>query len=328
MNQRAKYVLRRIGFTILSFYIVATLIFFIFRFMPGDPSTAVVAPGMDRETRNLLLQQYGLTEPIHVQYYKFIINLITGNLGISFSRGQQVTPILINNTLNTLSLMLTAVVLSFLLGPLIGAYLGWHRGSRVDSVGTGVILVLRGAPVFWTGMLGLMLFSFQLGWLPTRGMHSIGYEATSLTERFISVDFLWHLVLPLTVTTLYYLTIPIFVMRNNMIEVLGADFIELCRAQGLSETSILYRHAARNSLLPVLHYAAVAIGFAFGGSVVIETVFSWPGVGHTIIEAVSRQDYPLAQGAFLMISFMIIFLNLVADVISVYADPRATMDGE
>lgn len=167
-----------------------------------------------------------------------------------------------------------------------------------------------------------MIFSFKLGWFPTGGMRSAAYTGSGL-GRFLSLDFLWHLAIPITVTTLYFLSLPTFIMRNTILDVLGADFILMSRAQGLSELRILYRHAARNSLLPIFHYAAISIGFAFGGSVVIETVFSWPGVGRLMWRAVTSQDFPLAQGAFLVLATMIISLNFVADVLSVYIDPRA-----
>jgi peptide/nickel transport system permease protein len=294
--------------------------------MPGDPSTALVSPGMPREARQLIVEQYGLNEPLSTQYVLYIANLLQGNMGISFSRSEHVAPLIFDRALNTMALKLTSITLAFLLGPLVGAYLAWHRGSRLDTIGIGAILFMRGAPVFWTGMLAIMIFSFQLGWLPTGGIHSANYIYNNLYERFISVDFLWHLILPVTVTTLYYFTIPTFIMRNSMIDVLGEDFIELSKAKGFSDIRIIYRHAARNSLLPVLHYAAVAVAFAFSGSVVIETVFSWPGVGKLMWDAVRAADYPLAQGAFLVLAVLIITLNFVADILSVYVDPRSASE--
>lgn len=325
MQKRHKHILKRIGYTGLSLYIIATVLFLMFRILPGDPAYAVFQPGMSVEAQERLREDFGLTEPLYIQYIRFMENLLTGNLGISFSYREPVSALLIDRTINTLALSLTAVLLAFTFGTLIGAYLSWKRGSRIDTVGIGIVLALRSAPAFWTGMLAIMIFSFTLGWFPTGGMRSVDYYGDGILIRFFSRDFLWHLALPLTVTTLYYLSIPAFIMRNNMIDVLGDDYILIARAQGVSELSILYRHAARNALLPVFHYAAVMIGFAFGGSVVIETVFSWPGVGRMMWTAVTDSDYPLALGSFLMIAFVIMIMNLIVDILSVYVDPRASV---
>jgi peptide/nickel transport system permease protein len=313
---------------LFSLWVVATILFLFFRLIPGDPSTTMVSPTMSSDTRNMILSQYGLNKPLHVQYYLYMQNLVTGNLGASFQYSESVSSLIFDRVLNTLSLMLTAITISYVVGPLIGAYLAWHRNTSVDTAGTGFVLLLRGAPVFWTGMLGIMVFGIVLGWVPTGNMHSATYSADGIFNRFVSIDFLTHLALPLFVSTLYFISVPVFVMRNNMIDVLGDDFIEMCRAQGLSDLSILYNHAARNALLPVLHYAAVAIGFAFGGSVLIESVFSWPGIGQLMWDSVTARDYPVAQSAFLLLATMIIVMNFIADVLSVYIDPRTAVKGD
>lgn len=326
MVERHKYIAKRVVLTVFSIFVVATFLFFLFRLAPGDPTTAILDPGMTAEDRQLLRRQFGLDEPLYVQYVKYMQNLLALNLGVSFRHQQPVVDLILDSGLNTMALMLPSVLIAFVVGPLIGAGLAWHRNTTTDTAGIGLVLLTYATPVFWTGMVAIMIFSFNLGWLPTGGIHSPAYVSDSLVERFVSVDFLHHLVLPLSVTALYYLSIPTLIMRNTMIEVIGSDFIEMARAQGLSRFSILYRHAARNALLPVLHYAAVAIGFAFGGSVVIESVFSWPGVGRLMWQAVLQQNYPLAQGAFLLLATLIIVLNLIVDVLSVYVDPRAAVE--
>lgn len=328
MASRLQYILRRLGFTVLSVWLIATLLFFMFRLLPGDPTTSMLPPGASPAAKEELRRQFGLTQPLYVQYFLYMKNLAVGNLGISFVHGKPVTSIIIDRTANTLSLMIPAVVLSFTIGPLIGSLLAWYRGTKIDTYGIGLILILRGAPVFWTGMVAIMFFSFQLGWLPTGGIHSPTHVSEGLVDRFASTDFLWHLALPLTVVTLYFVSAPAFIMRNTMIDVLNDDFIELLHAEGLSDVRILYLHAARNSMLPILHYFALAVGAVFGGSVVIETVFSWPGVGNTMFRSLVRRDYPLVQGAFLMVAVMVILMNFFADVLSVYIDPRASEEGE
>jgi len=328
MVNRAKYIARRLVLTVFSIFVVATFLFFLFRLAPGDPTTAILDPGMTAEDRQLLRRQFGLDEPLHVQYIKYMENLVSLNLGVSFRHQKPVMDLILNSGLNTMALMFPSVLIAFIIGPLIGAALAWHRNTSLDTAGIGLVLLAYATPVFWTGMVAIMIFSFNLGWLPTGGIHSPAYISETLSDRFLSVDFLYHLILPLAVTTLYYLSIPTLIMRNTMIEVIGSDFIEMAQAQGLSRFSILYRHAARNALLPVLHYAAVAIGFAFGGSVVIESVFSWPGVGRLMWQAVLQQNYPLAQGAFLLLATLIIVMNFIVDILSVYVDPRAAVESK
>jgi peptide/nickel transport system permease protein len=325
MKARYRYILQRAALAVFSIFVVASILFFIFRLLPGDPSTAIIAPTMSPDDRQALLRQYGLDEPLYVQYILYMKNLVMGDLGISFRLNRPVMAAIQDKLVNTLVLMLTAVVLAYILGIFIGAILAWNRNTAIDYFGTAIVLVTYAAPVFWVGMMAIMLFSFKLGWLPSGGMRSSTTTYTTQLARFLSVDFLRHLILPLTVTLLYQLTIPTFMMRNNMIDVLDADYIEMARIEGLSEFSILYRHAARSSLLPVVHHAAVSLGFAFGGSVVIETVFSWPGIGRLMWQAARAQDYPLAQGCFLTLATAIIVLNFFADVISVYVDPRAAI---
>lgn len=323
-----KYVLKRLGLSVLSIWVVATLLFAMFRLVPGDPATALADPRMSESVRQMILEQYGLTEPLHIQYIRYLENLVVGNLGVSFSKSKPVSAILLGRAANTLVLMLTSVILAFIIGPIIGAYLAWRRNTSVERYGVGVVLFTYAAPVFWTGLVAISVVSFRLGWLPGGGMYTPGFSPEGLVESYLSIEFFRHLLLPLTVTTLYYLTLPTLTMRNNMISVLHEDFIELKRAEGLSEMRILYGHVARNAILPVFHYAAVAIGFAFGGSVIIEQVFSWPGLGQVMWGAVRSQDYPLAQGSFLMIAVIIIMLNFLVDILSTYLDPQATVTGD
>lgn len=328
MANRARYIVKRFAFSIIAFYAIASILFFMFRLLPGDAASALLPPSVSQSARQELAASFGLNRPLYEQYFFFIKNLTLGNLGVSFTHGEPVINIIVDRTVNTLALMIPSVLLAFTIGPLIGSALAWYRGTKFDTAGIGIILVMRGAPVFWTGMVAIMFFSFQLGILPTGGMRSAGFVETSMVDRFASMDFLHHLVLPLVILTLYYLSAPAFIMRNTMIDVLNADFIELLRAEGLSELRIVYLHATRNSLLPILHYFALVTGAVFGGSVVIETVFSWPGVGFTMFRALHQRDYPLVQGAFLMVAFMVIVMNFSADMLSAYVDPRTAVEEE
>lgn len=326
MRINITYVLKRGVFSLLSLYIIATVLFFLLHLSPGDPASALVSPQMTAEARQALIEQYGLDRPLSVQYISYISSLFVGDLGHSFTRNQPVAPLLVNAGINTLVLMIPAVILAYIIGPVIGAYFAWQRGSVIDTYGIGVVLLMWATPIFWTGMLALMIFSFRLGWFPSSGMYS-GITPETYRERFLTVDFARHLFLPLIVTTGYWLAAPTFVMRNNMMDVLGENFIEMNRAEGLGDMAILYKHAARNSLLPVLHFAALAIGLAAGGSVLIEVVFSWPGLGRMMWQAVLNEDYPLAQGGFFAIAVIVVIMNFVVDIVSVYVDPRIAEEG-
>lgn len=328
MKAKLRFILKRLGLMLVSLYVIITMLFLLFRVMPGNPADQVVSISMSEADRQALRAQYGLDEPLHVQYILYMKNFMMGNLGISFHNNQPVLPFIINKSINTLAMALPAVLIAFTLGPLIGTYLASQRNEPVDNIVSGSLLITYAAPVFWSGMILIMLFSFRLGWLPSSGMHSATYNPDTLRGRFISLDFLKHAVLPISVFAAWWISIPTLIMRNNILEVLSSDFIELKKAEGISDFSILYRHAARNALLPVLHRAALAIGLAFGGSVIIETVFSWPGLGRAMWTAVLRQDYPVAQGAFFLISTMVVIMNFIVDVASAYIDPRVAVEEE
>jgi len=325
---RTAYILARACHTVFMLFIITTLLFLIFRLAPGDPTASIVGPGLTEETRQKLLEQFGLNEPLHIQYHIYMKNLIQGNLGISFIIRKPVFQVVMRRTLNTLALMLPAVFIAFVIGSVFGAFLAQNRRSWIDPIGLTFTLILYAVPIFWSGMMAIMIFSFKLGWLPPGSMYSPAFIPQSFFHTFFNLELLRHLILPVSVISLYLLAVPTLTMRSNMIATLGSDFIEMARAKGLSERAVLYRHAARNCLLPVVHFAAIQIGFAFAGSVVVEKIFSWPGLGLAIWQATSAHDYPLAQGSFLILAAIIIILNFLADLSSVYIDPRVGIRGE
>jgi peptide/nickel transport system permease protein len=308
-------------------FVITSILFLIFRLAPGDPTATIARPGLSEEARQRMLDQFGLNEPLYIQYIVYMKNLLHGNLGTSFMIGKPVFQIVLRRSLNTLSLMLPATAIAFLIGPFLGAFLAWNRKRLVDPIGLTLALVLYAVPIFWSGMMAIMIFSFKLGWLPAGGMSSPAFMPQSFLHSFFNLELLRHLILPVSVTALYLLAIPTLTMRSNMIAILGSDFIEMAKAKGLPERKVLYRHAARNCLLPIVHFAAIEVGFAFAGSVVIERVFSWPGLGLTIWQATSGHDYPLAQGSFLILAVIIIIANFLTDLSSVYVDPRFAIEG-
>jgi peptide/nickel transport system permease protein len=322
-----RYVIRRLIMMVASLFTVLTVLFFLFRQVPGGPLSAIVSPRMNEAARQAVIAQYGLNEPIWKQYLLYMWNVLHLDFGQSFYYGQSVYSIIADRFLNTMSLMLTALLISYSVGTYLGAQLGWLRGTSKERTGMFVVLLVRSTPVFWTGMILLYLFSFQLNLLPLGGMRGMQAAYTTNAEKFLSLDFLYHLVLPVFTLCTFYTGLPLLLMRNNLLEVLSEDYIKTAQAKGLTERRILFRHAARNAILPVVTAFAIAIGFAVGGQVLIEQVYSWPGLGREMVQAALRSDYPLAQGAFMLLSLIVITMNFFADLTYSYLDPRVRLGG-
>ncbi|MBI1775145.1 MAG: ABC transporter permease [Proteobacteria bacterium] len=318
----ASRLISRLLLTLLVLWTVATILFLMFRLMPGTPLAAFVSPTFTAEQQESLRRGFGLDRPLHDQYVLFIGNLLRGDLGQSFFYGRPVGEVVMTAFANTMALTLSSLLVAYLLGALAGAFLAWKRGTWIEGVGIPVVLVTRAAPEFWLGMVMLAVFSFGLGWFPGGGANSAGQSFTSEWARLFSIDFLRHLLLPAAALALYLQGLPLLLMRTNMLEVMQEDFVTMARMKGLSNWAIVMRHAARNALLPVATAFALGIGQSVGGNVVVETVFSWPGLGRMLVDAVASSDYPLAQGAFLLIAATLVTMNFVADLLYSLLDPR------
>ncbi|OIB55276.1 ABC transporter permease [Natrialba sp. SSL1] len=323
-----RYILRRFALMVTSLFIVISVLFVLFRLVPGDPMATVQDPRMSPEVQEQVVEMYGLDEPLWQQYLLYMFNVIQLDFGVSYYYGRPVTGIVGDRLVNTLSLMLTAYVISYSIGTYLGAHMGWLRGSQLERIEMILVLFCRSMPVFWVGMVALYLFAFQLELFPLGGMRGVTATYDSQFEKFLSLDFLYHLVLPVFSLSLFYTGLPLLLMRNNVLEVLTQDYIETAEAKGLSERRIVIWHAARNAILPVVTAFAIAIGFAIGGQVLIETVFSWPGLGREMVDASLRSDYPLAQATFFILSAIVITMNFFADLAYTYLDPRVKLGGE
>lgn len=320
-----KYVARRLLLMVASLFVVITILFFLFRLVPGGPMAAMMSPRMTPEVQQRIAEQYGMNEPLWKQYFLYVWNILHLDFGSSFYYSQSVTSLIADRFLNTMSLMLTAFLVAYVLGIYLGAHLGWIRGTGKERAGMVTVLFLRSMPVFWTGMIVLYVFAFKLDLFPIGGMRSVTANYSGPVEKFLSLDFLYHLVLPVLALSVYYMGLPLLLMRNNLLELLSQDYINTARAKGLSNRRILFHHAVRNAILPVVTAFAIAIGFAVGGQVLIETVFSWPGLGRAMVKASLRSDYPVAQAAFILLSAIVIVMNFVADIAYTYLDPRVRL---
>jgi peptide/nickel transport system permease protein len=321
----SRFLLQRLLHLLLVLWVVASLTFLLFRLMPGDPTLNFLSPTFDEQTRAALLKSFGLDKPLWQQYLIYLGQLLRGDFGRSFLQNAPVSDILWSALPNTVILTVTSLCLAYAFGIVAGAFLAFRRGRLVEAAAIPTALATRAAPDFWLGMLVLALFAFQLGWFPTGGAVSPGATMGSLGQRLTSGDFWWHLCLPALTLTLFLQGLPLLLMRATMLEVMNDEFVVMARMKGLSRWSIVMRHAARNALLPVVTAFALGLGASIGSNVVIETVFAWPGIGRVLVQAVQGADYPVAQGAFIMIAFALVVMNTIADLTYALLDPRVSV---
>lgn len=319
------YVIRRCGFYGLAAWMSLTLNFFVPRLMPGDPAASIisrlrgqVSPETIAELRTLF---GGSDTSLWRQYGRYLAGLAHGDLGISLAYfPAPVTEVIGTGLAWTLILMGFAVVLSFSLGTALGALAAWRRGRVLDSALPPILAFLGAFPYFWLAMVALYVFGLQLRWFPLRHAYSDGLDP-SLSFGFVG-SVAYHALLPALTIVVATLGGWMLSMRSTMIGVLGDDYIEFARAKGLSERRILWRYAARNALLPNVTNFGMAIGFVLGGSLLTEVVFSYPGTGYLLVQAVRSQDYALMQGLFCAITLAVLAANLLVDVVYAWLDPR------
>lgn len=317
MRGRA-YFLRRICHSLITLWLILSLNFFLFRMLPGDPLRLLFSdPRVPIETLEELRVRFGLEGSLMCQYGLYLINTLRGEMGTSFVYGTPVSELLAERLINTVILLLPATLLSILIGCLLGMVAALWRGRTLDFVSLSLSQLLWATPAFWLGLLFMM---FSAGLLPLSGMSTVGLVAISFWEKL--ADMGKHLMMPLTTLTLVLLGQYAIVMRNSLIDVLTEDYMLTAKAKGFSKLRCLFSHAFPNAVLPVMTLAALNLGLLIGGAIQTETVFTWPGVGRLVFEALLRRDYPVLQGAFLIISACALLANLLADLLYSKVDPR------
>ena len=321
------YVARRLLGAIPLVLGIATIVFFVVNLAPGDPTLYVIGPGMNADVVEQLRINYGLDQPVHVRYVKWVGAMLTGDFGYSFSYNRPVTEVLMAFLPNTLILSACALGVAFLFGILLGTLQAVRQYSALDSSLSVVMLFFYSMPSFWLALMLILTFSLmaQTVWnwpisFPASGMTSTGYEFMGPWDQF--QDRLRHLVLP-TLSLALVLTAGIArYMRGSMLEVIRQDFVRTARAKGLPERTVVFKHALRNALIPVLTLVGLYIPVLFSGTVFIELIFAWPGMGRAIVEAITQRDYPLVMAASFFFAVMVILANLAADVLYAVVDPR------
>lgn len=318
------YIVRRLLITIIMILLVASMLFVLFRAMPGDATAFAIDPSLPPEARQAMRERLGLDKSYFEQYTIYMRDLLRLEFGRSYFYNRPAIEVIAEKLPATLILMLTAMVFAYVVGIFVGVGMAWKRGSVFESIGTTIALFFRSAPTFWVGLMAIIVFAVTLGWVPPQGMRTAGTGGGTFVEMYLNLDFLRHLILPALVAGFYFLATPLLTMRNSMLEVMSEDYIEMARAKGIKERRIMLHHAARNALLPVVTSGALFIGSAIGGQVLIEVVFNWNGLGREIVQSVTRLDYPVAQACFIIISALVMIMNLVADILYAKLDPRIT----
>ncbi len=299
------YILRRLLLAIPVLIGVSILVFAIIRLIPGDPARAIAGVQASPEFIEQVRRDLLLDEGLHVQYYVYMTNLLQGDLGRSTFTRRPVTVELLQRFPNTITLAATAMVIATIIGMSAGIISATKRYSLFDNASMLAALVGVAAPVFWLGVMFQLLFSVQLGWLPSGGIGT------------------WkHLVLPALTLGLATAALIARITRSSMLEVLRQDYITTARSKGLVESVVTYKHALKNAMIPVVTVMGLQFGTLLGGAVLTETVFSWPGIGRLMVDSILARDYPVVQGAVLLLAVFFVLINLVVDIIYAFLDPR------
>lgn len=324
-----RHVIRRLVFYIGAVWVAITLDFFIPRLAPGDPVAALVGKMSTKgyvtpQMQQSLSAMFGLNthDPLWLQYVKYLGNLLHGDLGNSIQYFPTPVIKIIGQDIGW-SIMLggVAVVLSFLIGCLLGILVAWKRGSLLDTLLSPIMNFLSAIPYFWLALLSLYVLSYLLNWFPLSG----GYDEANIDPGF-SIDFIGsviqHAFLPALTLIISSLAGWMLTMRNSMITTLSEDYVLMAQAKGLSENRVMFWYAARNAVLPNITGFAIAIGAIVGGQLLTEMVFSYPGIGYALLQAVNQQDYAMVQSIFLIITLAVLGANFLADMLYTFLDPR------
>jgi peptide/nickel transport system permease protein len=321
MNRR-DYLLRKIVFAFVTLCIVVTIDFFLFRVLPGDPVRAVIGRNVriSKQVQDALREQFGLDRPIFPdQFFDTVSQWLQGNLGVSWSLRRPVGEILMSKLGSTLLLISLGQIFSILLGIALGLFAGWKRKTKVDVSALSFSLIAWATPTFWLGIILLAVGSSLFG-LPTGG----SIDPANVNKSFLEnlPDVARHLILPTLTFTIVYLGEYMLIMRSSVLEVLSEDYILTAKAKGMSQWQVLRKHALKNAMLPIVTLIALNLGFTVSGAIYVETVFSYDGLGKLFQDALSKQDFPLLQGAFLLLAVSVIIANMLADILYTYLDPR------
>jgi peptide/nickel transport system permease protein len=322
-----RYLAKRLVASYLTLLAIMTLMFVLLRSMPGSFITSLISSGMTQEQVQAIRETWGLNEPLWKQYVQFMINYQTGEFGRSPTMNTEVWDLIVRRFPRTAILFGSTFLMGFVVGPLVGTYLGWFRGTVADKSIWSSSMLLYSMPAFWISWLFIWLLNYELGWLPSAFMFTQfpQFEWTAFT---VIRDVLYHIALPLISLSFIGWVGAMLIMRTQMINVTDQQYVQLARAKGLSDRTVMIKHTARNALIPVATSAILSLALLLDGAVIVEDVFSWPGMGTLIVDAVLNRDFPVAQAAFFMLAILIVAARLVTDIAYTYLDPRIKFGGQ
>ncbi len=309
------YILGRLVSIVPVLFGVSIVIFLLMKLIPGDAAQVLAGPSATRDEVELIREDLGLNEPLQVQYARWLARALRGDLGRSIELRAPVTTMVIERFKNTAILAIASMVLSIVLGVSAGVISATRPLSVFDRLAMLGALFGNSMPTFWLGLVLILTFSLGLGWFPSNGMSDIRGNGGPF-------DLLAHLALPSITLAGVSAAVIARVTRSSMLEVIGREYVTTARAKGLSERRVIWGHALKNAILPVVTVIGVQMGYLLGGSILVETVFSWPGLGLQLFRAISSRDLPLVQGGVMLVSGVFVFLNLAVDLLYALLDPR------
>lgn len=314
-----KYIWRRILVMIPVLLGISIIIFSLINLAPGDPYSSMIDPNFTAEDRETMLKAIGYYDPLPVKYGKWIVRAVQGDLGYSIRYKEPVLSVIGRNFGNTISLSMLSLGVSIILAIPLGVISSTHKYSIFDYVATVFSFIGLSIPVFFLAMLMIKYLSFDLGLFPISGMQTVGSEYTGIEKL---LDYLYHMILPIIVLAITNMASLMRYTRSSMLDVITQDYIRTARAKGVKEKAVIYRHALRNALIPIVTIICMSFGGMMSGAILTETVFSWPGMGTLVYQSILNRDYPLVIASTMLIAMFILASNLIADILYAYLDPR------
>lgn len=309
------YIVKRLLAVIPILFGVSIVIFLFLQLVPGDVAATLLGPRATAESIAAIRAELGLDRPLHVQYFSWLGAMLQGDLGRSIILQVPVLDVVVPKFLNTLILAGASLVIAIVIGIPVGIVSAVRQYSLVDRVGTAGAVVGAATPTFWLALILMYVFALKLRWFPTSGMYDLRGDGGLF-------DLLHHLVLPAIATAAIPLAVITRLARSSMLEVIRADYVTALRAKGMSERVVIWVHALRNALPPIISITGLQAGFLLGGTLFTEVIFTWPGIGLQLYDAILGRDVPLVQGAMLFIAGFFVLLNLIADIIVAYLNPK------
>ncbi|MBC2886448.1 ABC transporter permease [Ochrobactrum sp. CM-21-5] len=308
-----RYIIQRLIGMIIVMFLVVTIVFVIVRVTPGDPAAVMLGPEATEADITQLRARLGLDQPLIIQYLYYIGQLLKGDLGQSIFLNQPVLTALGDRAEPTFFLTLFSIIIACVIALPIGIYAAYRRGSFIDQAATTLAMLAASIPSFWLGLILMQIFAVRYGWFPVSGYG--GPDASFL-------DRMWHLSLPAFALGLVSSALILRFTRASMLDVLSDDYVRTARAKGLNEKRVILKHALKNALIPIITVIGLTMAVLISGAVVTETVFGLPGVGNLVVSAVLRRDYPVIQGALLIIAALYVLINFAIDMFYLLVDPR------